>query len=78
MGTTVGRLWKQWPVQAERNGNALIRINGVRYERQLTRIKSGNELAGIANAITAKYPSRTTRDAIEAGDVWLFEAQPVD
>ena len=78
MGTTVGRLWKQWPVQAERNGKALIRINGVRYERELTRIKSGDELTGIANAITEKYPSRTTRDAIEAGDVWLFEAQPVN
>ena len=78
MGTAVGRLWKQWPVQAERNGKALIRINGVRYERQLARIKSGNELTGIANAITEKYPSRTTRDAIEAGDVWLFEAQPIN
>ncbi|MGB0558221.1 MAG: hypothetical protein ACPGKO_00390 [Pseudohongiellaceae bacterium] len=78
MGTTVGRFWKQWPVQAERNGKALIRINGVRYERELTRIKSGDELTGIANAITEKYPSRTTRDAIEAGDVWLFEAQPVN
>ena len=45
-------MWKQWPVQAERNGKALIRINGVRYERQLTRIKSGEELIGIAGAIT--------------------------
>ena len=71
-------MWKQWPVQAERNGKALIRINGVRYERQLTRIKSGEELIGIAGAITNKYPSRTTRDAIEAGDVWLFEAGTVN
>ena len=48
------------------------------YVSELTRIKSGDELTGIANAITEKYPSRTTRDAIEAGDVWLFEAQPVN
>jgi hypothetical protein len=71
-------MWKQWPVQAERNGKALIRINGVRYERQLMRIESGEELTGIASAITNKYPSRTTRGAIEAGDVWLFEAGPMN
>ena len=78
MGTTVGRMWKQWPIQAESDGRALIRINGVRYERQLVRIKSGEELTGLAAAITNKYPSRTTREGIEAGDVWLFEARPVD
>ena len=78
MGTTVGRIWKQWPVQAERNGKALLRINGVRYERQLQRIQSGSELEGIASAIANKYPSSTTSAAIEQGDVWLFEARPVN
>jgi len=78
MGTTVGRMWKQWPVQAETDGRALLRINGVRYERQLQRIQSGAELEGIASAITNKYPSSTTRAAIERGDVWLFEARPVN
>ena len=27
MSTTVGRLWKRWPVQAERDGRAVIRID---------------------------------------------------
>jgi len=76
MGTTVGRLWKRWPVQAERDGRAVFRINGVRYERQLQRITSGDDLDGITAAITAKYPSQTTRSTIERGDVWLFEAAP--
>ena len=76
MGTFIGRLWKQWPIQAESDGRAIIRINGVRYQRQLTRIKSGSVLDGIAAAVAAKYPSRMTRAAIEAGDVWLFEAAP--
>ena len=78
MGTTVGLLWKQWPLQAEEDGRALIRINGIRYERQLNRIQSGPELDGITQAITAKYPSRTTSEAVESGDVWLFEATPRD
>ena len=76
MGTTVGRLWKRWPVQAERDGRAVMRIAGKRYERQLLRIKSGEILDGISAAITSKYPSRTTRAAVEAGEVWVFEAAP--
>lgn len=76
MGTTVGRIWKQWPVQAESDGRAIIRINGIRYERQLNRIQSGDELDAITAAITGKYPSQTTRAGVEAGDVWVFEAAP--
>lgn len=77
MGTAVGRLWKRWPVQAERDGRAVLRIDGTRYERELVRIASGDVLDGISQAITDKYPSQTTRAAIEAGDVWLFEATPL-
>ena len=76
MGTAVGRLWKHWPIQAERDGRAVIRIDGIRYERQLVRVTSGDALDGISAAITSKYPSQTTRAAVEAGDVWLFEAEP--
>ena len=76
MGTTVGRMWKQWPLQAEADGRAIVRINGVRYERNLRRIQSGPDLGGIAAAITNKYPSRTTAASIESGSVWLFEAEP--
>ena len=76
MGTTVGRLWKRWPLQAQRDGRAILRVNGIRYERQLVRIASGDELDGITAAITAKYPSQTTRAAVEAGDVWVFRAAP--
>jgi hypothetical protein len=76
MNSTVGRLWKQWPGQAQGNGNAVFRIDGIRYERFLQRIDSGEALDGIAAAITTKYPSQTTRATIESGNVWLFEARP--
>ncbi len=76
MGSTVGRLWKRWPGQAEQDGRAVLRINGIRYERQLVRIKSGAILDGISAAITNKYPSQTTRAAVEAGEVWVFQAAP--
>jgi hypothetical protein len=76
MNTAVGRLWKRWPVQAERDGRAVLRIDGVRYERQLLRIESGAVLDGISAAISSKYPSQTTRAAVEALVVWVFEAAP--
>jgi hypothetical protein len=76
MGSTVGRLWKRWPVQAERDGRAVMRINGTRYERELVRIESGPILDGISAAIVSKYPSQTSRAVVEAGDAWVFEAAP--
>ncbi|MCY4635360.1 MAG: hypothetical protein OXG04_12790 [Acidobacteria bacterium] len=78
MGTAVGRLWKRWPVQAERDGRAVLRIEGKRYERRLVRIESGEILDGIAAAIRDKYPSQVTRASVEAGDSWVFEATPKD
>ena len=75
MGTTVGRMWKQWPLQAEADGRAIVRINGVRYERNLRRIQSGPDLEGIAAAITNKYPSQTTPASIESGSVCIFAAE---
>lgn len=78
MGTAVGRLWKRWPVQAERDGRAVLRIEGKRYERRLVRIESGEMLDGIAAAIRDKYPSQVTRASVEAGDSWVFEAAPRD
>ena len=76
MGTMVGRMWKKWPGQAERDGRAVLRIDGKRYERQLVRIESGDVLDGITGAIRAKYPSQLTRAGVEAGDSWVFEAAP--
>ena len=76
MSTTVGRLWKGWPVDAERDGRAVLRMGGTRYERLLQRITSGPELDGITAAIRDKYPSQLTREGVEAGGSWLFEAAP--
>ena len=76
MDTTVGRLWKRWPVQAERDGRAVLRIDGKRYERQLVRVESGPILDGISGAIRDKYSYPISRATVEAGDTWVFEAAP--
>ena len=77
MDSFLGRLWKHWAVQADQgNGLAVVRIDGVRYERQLLRINQGPELEGVAAKMSAKYRAATTREAIESGNTWIFELAP--
>ena len=76
MRSLVGRIWKTWPHQAERDGRAVLRIDGKRYERQLQRIESGPSLDGITASIAEKYSYNISRELVESGDVWMFEAGP--
>jgi len=77
MGTWLGRLWKQWAVQAyEGDGLAVVRINGIRYERTLVRVFYGPILEGVIAKKIEKYRSRITREAIESGETWVFELTP--
>jgi hypothetical protein len=76
MSSAIGRMWKRWPVQAERDGRAVLRINGKRYERTLKRIKTGPEVEGIAAELRRKYQYQVTPADIEAGSTWLFELTP--
>lgn len=77
MNSAVGRMWKHWAVEAQQDGRAVVRIAGKRYQRQLVRITSGDELDGVANALQSKYRSSTSRASIEAGDSWIFELAPL-
>ena len=78
MGSTIGRLWKRWPAQAERDGRAIVRIAGKRYERTLKRIKIGPVVEGVAAELRRKYQYAVTAADIEAGTTWLFELAPRD
>ncbi len=60
-------------MQAERDGRAVVRIEGKRYERTLVRIRSGADvLAGVSAELGRKYGFGGP-GSIEAGDTWLFE-----
>ena len=76
MNSLVGKLWKSWPAQAERDGRAVIRVDGVRYERQLIRIRTGVGLEELTELINQKYSSQATPATIDSGDLWMFEAAP--
>lgn len=77
MSSALGRMWKHWAVEAQvGDGNAVVRINDVRYERRLVRILRGDVLDGVALVMTNKYGSPTNRQSIEAGNTWVFEVAP--
>lgn len=83
MRSFLGQLWKNWAFQAaEGDGLAVARINGIRYERQLIRIREGEAVDGIAQKIAEKYSSGTLDVVadyvrqIADGDTWIFELAP--
>ena len=76
MNSVAGKLWKRWPGQAERDNRAVVRIAGKRYERRLIRLREGPILDDWTALINQKYPSRTARQAVESGAVWVYELAP--
>ena len=79
MDSTIGRLWKQWPAQAERDGRAIIRVAGQRYERTLVRIVDtfqGPVVAGVISDLRRKYGFGATPADLREGTAWLFELAP--
>jgi hypothetical protein len=77
MNSMVGRLWKQWPAEAERDGRAVIRIGGQRYERELVRILDDQPLLDAIGAeVLRKYGGPIDADSAASGDVWFFSVGP--
>ncbi len=78
MTTWWGRIWKKWPIEAEKDGRILLRVGDKLYERQLVRIREGPLLAPITAELGRKYPaaSSVTEEAVTSGYLWLFELAP--
>ena len=76
MDTGWGRFWKQWPIEAEKDGRAVLRVNGKLYDRRLVRLTSGPEVAPLTEQIAEKYKVPATPAAVEADSLWLFELAP--
>ena len=81
MRSFLGRIWKDWAFQADAgDGLAVARINGVRYQRQLIRIKDADVIDGVAAKLAEKYAGGNSPEAVAAikksvadGDTWIFE-----
>jgi len=77
MNSTVGKLWKHWPMQAEKDPRAVIRIDGKRYERRLRRLGPDDPaLPGIASEVRRKYGAPLQPEMAATGDAWFFALEP--
>ena len=87
MKSFLGKIWKQWAFDADAgNDQGVLRVNNVRYPRQLVRVKEGDVLDGVAAKLLAKYSGvptpvsaqaiATARADIEDGNSWVFELVP--
>ena len=82
MNSWWGRLWKQWPVDAMKDGRAMIRIDGKRYEREAIRVTNTEVFWPLAKELLRKYQPEKDQELpselppIESTGLWLFELAP--
>jgi hypothetical protein len=78
MTTWWGRIWKQWPHEAEKDGRILLRIGDRLYERQLVRIEEGPVVEPLLAQLSGKYAGGRPipAEAVRSGYLWLFELAP--
>jgi hypothetical protein len=76
MDSTWGKLWKQWPVEAERDGRGVLRVEGTLYPRELSRLEDGPLVEPLVAELNRKYAMAATAEAVSSGGLWLFELRP--
>ncbi len=77
MGGVLRRIIPHWAILAQQgNGDALIRVNGVRYPRTLVRVTEGTALEGVVSVLNRKFNENVTRQSIVLGNIWVYELTP--
>lgn len=78
MTTWWGKIWKQWPHEAEKAPNVLLRVDGKLYERRLVRVQDGPAVAPLLAELSRKYTGGQAipESAVSSGYLWLFELAP--
>jgi hypothetical protein len=78
MTTWWGKLWKQWPHEAEKDPRILLRIGDQIYERKLVRIQEGPVVAALLAELSRKYAGGRDipMEAVTSGYLWLYELAP--
>ncbi|MBK49485.1 MAG: hypothetical protein CL768_00380 [Chloroflexi bacterium] len=80
MNSTIGKIWKHWPMEAEEDGRALLRVDEKIYERTMVRIEEGDILKDVLSELSRKYAGGfpVSQENIDSGDLWIFELEPRD
>ena len=78
MNSTMGKIWKHWPMEAEKDGRAILRVDGKLYARTMVRIQEGEILDDVLAELSRKYAGGfpVSQENIDSGDLWIFELEP--
>ncbi len=78
MDSAWGRIWKQWPIEAERDGRIITRIDGKLHNHNLVRLREGPMLKPLLEQLSRKYMGGQPIPvaAVASGALWLFELTP--
>ena len=78
MNTIRGKIWKHWPIEAEEDGRAILRVDGKLYDRQLVRIKDDPIVAPVLTELGRKYAGGfdIPMEEVTSENLWLFELAP--
>jgi hypothetical protein len=78
--TWLGRLWKQWPLEVEKDPRAIVRIDGKRYERTLIPVTSKHPaIEELLAELQRKYMggvASTPSSIVDTDALLLFELAP--
>tara|TARA_E500000331_G_scaffold24496_1_gene21122 strand:+ start:537 stop:1085 length:549 start_codon:yes stop_codon:yes gene_type:complete len=84
MRSFLGNLWKDWAFNVDAGSSqAVARIDGVRYERELVRVMEPMIVEGVAKKLAQKYAGGASEEAVAQivtmvadGDTWIFKMAP--
>ena len=78
MTTWWGKIWKRWPLEAEKDPRILLRIGDSLYERRLVRVREGPVVAPLLAELSRKYAGgrEIPMDAVTSGYLLLYELAP--
>lgn len=87
MTTWWGKIWKQWPIEVEKDDRAILRVNGKLYDRRMVRVTEGPELVPILKKLGVKYlgmgpdaannaPAEQILEPVTSNYLWIFELAP--
>jgi hypothetical protein len=81
MNTNYGKIWKQWPIEAEKDGRILLRVGDKIYKRQLLRVMDSPDLLAVLGELSRKYGGNTgptSTAEVTSGNLWIFELVAAD
>ena len=80
MNTPQGKIWKHWPMDAEKDGRIILRVDGVLYEMNMVRVMDDPDLGGAMAEVGRKYLPGATAEFgladVASGNTWVFELLP--